>query len=611
MRISFLFLILVTATSSYAQNKISGNTIEDLLFPVDLMNVKVGGEIGRRINITIDSNLLVLNTDKDFLESFRKKNEGGYIGLGKLIDGTVKMASYTNNEKVIALKNHLVDEIILAQEPDGYIGNMTPGNRMWKLWDIHEMGYIINGLVTNYQLFGHKRSLVSAEKAAGYIIKNWSSKPAGWEKSTSVATHVAITGIHRTILKLYKVTNDRSYLDFCLNQLDLVNLNPGIVIGRREKIEGHIYGYMALCLAQLELYRIFPDEKLLGPTTNALIFLTSHNGMSISGGAGQDEIWTEDQDGRGDLGESCATAYQLRVYDNLLRLRSDSRYGDIMERTIYNALFGAQSPDGRYIRYYTPLEGERHYHSGDTYCCPCNYRRIISELPSMVYYRTTDGVAINLYSQSKALIALDKKRSVNVWQETDYPNSGHVIIHIDPSVPSSFPLKLRIPSWCSNATISVNGILSDLTCKPGTFAVVDRSWKSGDQVVLDMPMEWRLVLGRVRQAGRVAPMRGPLLFCLNPAQNESLAKKDGADLGKIVVDMESIEPIPVMNSAVRPDGIACRLKAGNSPGALGNKRNLTLTLTEFADPDGKCTYFRIPDLAEAVPDELYGIWSSK
>ena len=608
MKRFILFLILVIAISSCSQKDVSVKSDKDPLVPVDLSNIKVGGEIGRRIDITIENNLLLLDIDNDFLASFREKNDKGYIGLGKLIDGAVKMAAYTKDERVISIKNKLVAEIIKAQEDDGYIGNKSPVNRMWKLWDIHEMGYIINGLITNYKLFNDRQSLVAAEKAADYIIGRWQTKPQEWGNTTGVTEHVAITGIHRTMLTLYIVSNEKRYLDFCLDQLGILNLDPDIVMGRRVLIEGHIYGYMAACLAQLELYRIYPDERLLNPTMKALNFMTSKNGMAISGGAGQSEIWTDDQDGRGDLGESCATVYQLRVYDNLLRLKSDSRFGDIMERTIFNALFGAQSPDGRQIRYFTPLEGNRVYHDGDTYCCPCNYRRFISELPTMVYYHAENGIAVNLYTSSNVNITLEGGTSVSLRQETDYPNSGHVIISINPSKAVTFPLKLRIPSWCRNASISVNGNHSDVICKSGTFAVIERLWEEGDMVVLEMPMEWRLVLGRQRQAGRVALMRGPLLFCLDPGQNESLAETDGADLGRIVFELESIEPIPVKNDAVRPDGIACRVKAGNIPMALGNRKNLTLTFTEFADPDGKCTFFRLPDLSEAVSDELYGLW---
>jgi hypothetical protein len=107
------------------------------------------------------------------------------------------------------------------------------------------------------------------------------------------------------------------------------------------------------------LFRIHPEEKLLGPAMEAMHFMTAKDGMTITGGVGQDEVWTADQDGGRGLAETCATAYQIRVYENLLRLKGDSRYGDLMERTIFNTLFGAQSPDGRRIRYYTPLAQSR------------------------------------------------------------------------------------------------------------------------------------------------------------------------------------------------------------------------------------------------------------
>jgi hypothetical protein len=279
-----------------------------------------------------------------------------------------------------------------------------------------------------------------------------------------------------------------------------------------------------------------------------------------------------------------------------------------MERTIFNTLFGAQSPDGSEIRYFTPFEGNREY--SQAACCVNNYRRIVSELPSMVYYRAGKGVAVNLYSTSKASIARDDGSWIAVQQETDYPNSGRVVIRVDPSEPAAVPLKLRIPSWCRSATVLVNGKPWDATCTPGAFAVIERLWKAGDQVILDLPMEWRLVQGRQRQAGRAAVMRGPLVFGLDPRQNELLARTDAADVGRIVIDLASIEPNPVPSKAARPDGIGCRLKAGTVPGAMGNEGNITLTFTEFADPNNRAIYFRVPDLSTTAADELTGLWET-
>lgn len=611
LALSVIPLMLAAATlGGQAQNENTVQARRDPLTPLDLAKVKVGGEIGRRLDVTATNNVLRLDVDGVFLASFEKKNDphNHYVALGKLIDAVVKLSCYTRNPSLISLKEHLIRRIIEWQEADGYIGNMIPASRMGQVWDIHELNYIVWGLLTDYKLFGEQRSLVAARKAADYILNHWSKIPADWEKTTRIAAFVSVTGLDRTMLALYGVTGDRRYLGFELNQRGLENWDPGIVIGRRPLVEGHTYAYLAACLAQLELYRIKPEEKLLGPTMKALEFLTAKEGMTITGGVGQAEIWTDDQDGGRDHAETCSTAYQIRVYESLLRLQGDARYGDLMERTLFNTLFGAQSPDGRQIRYFTPFEGERVYNRADDVCCPGNYRRIIAELPTMVYYRAGKGVAINLYSAYNATLAMEGGLSIAVQQETDYPNSGHVLIRVDPSQPASFPLKLRIPSWSKRATISVNGKPSETACVAGTFAVIERRWNTGDQVVLDMPMEWRLVQGRQRQAGRAAVMRGPLVFCLDPGQDKSLAQKDAADLGRIMIDLASIEPNPVPSNAVRPDGIGCRLKAGTFPGAMGNEGDVRLTLTEFADPNGRACYFRVPDLSKTEADELTGLW---
>jgi hypothetical protein len=588
---------------------LSGNSFEnaraaDALASVDLRQIHVDGEIGRRIDVTLHNNLLAINVEKDFLAPFRdRKAKDGYVGLGKLIDAAVWLAAYSGDERAIALKNHLVAETIKLQGPDGYVGMFAPPARMWRLWDIHEMGYIIYGLVSDYRYFGQERSLAAARKAADYIVDRWPTKPADWDRTTGVATHVSVTGLERTLLALSAASGDHRYRDFCVHQRALPEWNLPIVIGRRALIEGHVYAYVTRCLAQLELYRSQPDASLLLPTRRAIDFMTAGDAMAITGGVGQCEIWTNDQDVRGDLGETCATAYQLRLYDSLLRLEGDSRYGDLMERTIYNALFAAQSPDGRRIRYYCPAEGDRQYHPTDAYCCPCNFRRIIAELPTMVYYRTGAGLAVNLYSASQVKTALGDGVSLVLRQETDYPNSGHVVLHVDPSRPTDFPLKLRIPRWCDKARVAVNGKTVAPAPATGNFLTIERRWKPGDQVVLEMPMDWRLVAGRKRQAGRAAVMRGPMIFCLDPSQNPATAKKDGADLSRLVIDRAGIEP-PLASDAVRPGGIACRLKACNIGFATSNCGNLHLTLTEFADPQGKCIYFRLPDPRAAVPDEL-------
>jgi len=576
----------------------------DILTPINIRHVKVHGEIGRRIDITINNNVMVLKADQDFLRPFLEKNHtSGYIGLGKLIDATVRFAAYSGDQKVLARKNHLVDTVIGAQEADGYIGMMAPDSRVTKLWDVHEMGYLVYGLATDFEYFHNRRSLEAARRAADYIIRHWPDIPADWGQQTGVATHVAVTGLERAMLTLGRLTGDRKYIDFCRDERGLPTWDLGIVIGRRPLIEGHIYAYLCRSLAQIELDRIDADPRLPRPADRAIQFMTHGDGTAITGGSGQWETWTDDQDGRGALAETCATAYTVRLYGSLLQMRGAARFGDLMERTIYNSLFAAQSPDGRKIRYYTPTEGPRAYHPGDTYCCPCNYRRIIAELPAMIYYRARDGVAVNLFAQSEATMKLADGTSLQLKQETDYPNSGRVVIHVDPDRTREIAIQLRIPAWCKVATVRVNDMAPEQVAG-GRFHAIRRRWKPGDTIRLEMPMTWRLVRGRKRQSGRVAVMRGPLLFCLDPDQDKSLADQDGADLGQITLDPQSLGE-PVADDSVRPDGLACLVRAWKPGYTCARPGNLKLKLTEFTDPDGRATYFRLQDFRVATDDELF------
>ena len=580
---------------------------DDALRPLDLREVRAGGEIGRRIDITLRNNLLVLDVERDFLPPFRQKSRAdGYIGLGKLIDAAVRLAAYSGEERALLLKRRLVEEVLRAQEDDGYPGMMKPSSRMWSLWDVHEVQYLAWGLLSDHRFFGEKSSLEGARRAADYLLGRWGTMPERWAEKTSVAVDVAVTGLERTMVALHGATGDRRYLDFVLRERALADWDLGIVIGRRPLIEGHVYAYLARCLAQLELYRLRPDPGLLRQTRRAMDFLLRGDGLALTGGAGMWEIWTDDQDVRGELGETCATAYQLRVYDSLLRLEGDARLGDLMERTIHNALFAAQSPDGRRLRYFSPLEGKRQYWPGDTYCCPCNYRRIVAELPQMIYYRSGGGLAVNLYTASQARFDLGGGVFLAVRQETDYPNSGKVALRIDPSAPVRFPLRLRIPLWARGTRVAVNGQAAAEEARPGTFLEIDREWRAGDVATLDFPMAWRLVKGRKRQSGRAAVLRGPMVFCLDPASAKGLEAWDGADLSRITLDPASLgEPLP--SDAVRPGGLACRVRAWKPSFDLSARGDLELTLTEFPDPGGRATYFRLRDLSVAVDDELLGV----
>lgn len=569
--------------------------------PMDAAQINAGGEIGRRIDLAIHSNLLAINIDNDFLRPFHERRSPlfDYIGLGKLLDATVNFAYYTRDPKAVELKDHLLKDILGTQLDDGYIGTFPEGARLRDVFDEHEIAYLIHALVDDYRRFHDQASIQAAQKLAGYVVKNYKTAVASRDPEL-----VCTIDVERAFLMLSAATGDAQYREYILERDGLRRWNLPIDLvnaGRYSSGEGHAYTFMNRCLAQLDLYREQPDQNLLAQSHRLIHFLTKEDGLMITGTCGLTERFRNNQETQGDVGETCATAYLIRVTHHLLQLEGGTLNGDIMERAIYNALFAAQSPEGRQLRYYTAIDGPRKYFDKDTYCCPGNWRRIVAELPEMIYYQSgRNCILVNLYTPSRADMQLAGDLHVQVRQETDYPNSGNVLIRVDPSRAAELVLQLRIPRWCASAAVSVNGGPLDEPVIPGAYCTVKRCWNVGDRVELNMPMAWRLVQGRKQQAGKVAVMRGPVVFSLSRARNPGLEKMD---LKQIKLDPASFVE-PVADSTIRPNGIACPVRAWAPNAGPASPPDLDLVLTEFPDPSAEATYFFASKTDTAVPDEL-------
>ena len=262
----------------------------DRLAPLDLRQVKVEGEIGRRVDVTIQNNLLALDADRDFLPPFVKKTQkGGYIGLGKLIDAAVRLAAYSGDARALELKRHLVDEALRAQQADGYLGILRPDARVFEPWDIHEMSYLVYALAADHRYFGDGKSLAAARRLADYVIARWSAEPDRKPGGGQITVHMTVTGLENAMLALHAQTGDARYLAFCRDFRKLPEWQDRIVVGRWGQIEGHAYAHICRSIAQLRLFRLMPEERLLGATRRVLDFLTRQDGLVITGACGDHE----------------------------------------------------------------------------------------------------------------------------------------------------------------------------------------------------------------------------------------------------------------------------------------------------------------------------------
>ncbi|MDO5566615.1 MAG: glycoside hydrolase family 127 protein, partial [Planctomycetia bacterium] len=574
------------------------------LFPTTAVGVQ--GEIGRRIEITAKNNLCKLNYDKDFLPSFdpAKNRRGNYIGLGRTFDAVSRLALHLNDPELKKLRVKLRDALLSYQEKSGYLGTFPDeGRRITHLWDVHEMSSVIKSLVTDYQCWNEVRSRDAAVRMVDYIIARYDTIPKG-NMNDSVDNFASMEEFEQAVLRIAQATGNDKYWQFIRDKRETPPWISPIVIGRTTGILGHTTAYLERNIAQLSLYRICGDTKLLAAPYRALDFILNGEGMAVTGATSQSEIWTNDQDGRGELGEVCAVANEIDFFDSLLRLEKKGVYGDLMERAIFNSLFASQSPDGRKLRYYTPFEGPRIYFPADTYCCPGIFRRVVSELPQMIYYRSEQGIVINLYTASKLQTKLPSGNNLTLKQETDYPNSGKIIITISLDQPEQFAIEFRVPHFASGMTTMVNGQKTSGSITPVTFGKVERLWKNGDQLELSIPLAWRLVKGRQRQAGRVCLMRGPVVYTLNPEEFPQLKGLDAAEVGRYYINPASIGKL-LPDSTIRPHGTAVEVQLGIPGGGLDFSNGFRVMFREFPDPDATCTYFKLRDFSPAVDDSLF------
>jgi DUF1680 family protein len=599
---------LAGATFSCAQPRAAQEV--DKLFPVTLKQAELAGEIGRRIDDLIYKNYMALDIDDFFIAPFRERpftDDYHYVGIGKVIDAGSLFTAYTGDPKVVERTSRLIDDIIQTRDADGYIGTFKPepeGRQNHRNWALHEQEYLLLGLTHHGLVTGNARSLQQARELGDYVIGTFGKDPRPEEVCTA--------GLPEAFLLLHRATGDERYLKFAAEVRhgnSKAEVQCASLLDWKQTFEtdaAHVYVMLARCYAQTELYRFMKRPSLLEMSAYMRHeLLRAGGGLNVVGSASDGEWFSYTQNGAGLIGESCVTAYLLRWLESLMRLEGDLRYGDIMERTIFNALFAAQDPEGRKIRYFTPFTGSRVYFDQDGFCCPGNFRRIMAELPQKVFYRCADkAVAVNLYTTSKTTVELDRDLSVELSQATDYPNSRHVVFRVTPSKEAVFAIRLRIPRWCSGATIRIND--RDPAAIPsGTNPYeVLRKWKAGDTMTLELPMAWRFIKGHQLQEGKAALARGPVVYCLGTAQNEEILNKY-PDFHGIVIDPASLgEPEP--DRSIRPDGRKVTVQARvEAPGAWSKGApHLTLTFTEFIDPTGIVTYVHLLDLDKAVEDEL-------
>ena len=246
--------------------------------------------------------------------------------------------------------------------------------------------------------------------------------------------------------------------------------------------------------------------------------------------------------------ETCANIGNLLLNWRLFQTSADAKYTDLVENCLYNSILCGISLDGKKYFYtnalrktdelpYTLRWPRERVEYISCFCCPPNTLRTLCEAQDYAYSVGKGEIYVNLYGANTLTTKLDGIGEISLEQKTDYPWDGNIALTVTKlKGKKDFTLKLRIPAWCDNATIKVNGEPVNVDAKNESYAAVTRQWKKGDVVTLDMPMETKLMEANplVEECrGQVAVQRGPIIYCL---ESNDL---NGVDIDNIAIPVDA------------------------------------------------------------------------
>jgi len=474
------------------------------------------------------------------IDNFRRvsgKKKGGFEGLffnDSDVYKWLEAASYSlgnhPDKKLEDKVDKVIEDIAHAQQEDGYLNTyitLEKKKRFVNLRDEHELycaGHLIEAAVAHYTATGKTSLLDIAIRFADLICQTF-----GPDRKQGAPGHPEI---ELALMKLYWLTGKKHYLATAKFFID--QRGKGFAGGdeyhqdhmpftQQEEIVGHAVRAVYLMSGASDVYRETGDKDLLDTLVRLWENMTQKK-MYITGGIGsryEGEAFGKNYELPNDraYAETCAAIGSIFWNHRMLQLTGEAKYADVMEKTFYNGFLSGISLDGKKYFYQNPLQSDGTHQRASWFecaCCPPNAARLLASLGGYFYSISREGLWVHLYGESKVSITLDKDRKVVLNQSTNYPWGKDINIKIFPDKETFFTLFLRIPGWCHNAQVSVNGKSVKEPIRPGFYLPISRKWKKGDEVWLNLSMCIDFLEAHPHSSnnGRLAISRGPLIYCI-------------------------------------------------------------------------------------------------
>jgi DUF1680 family protein len=497
----------------------------------------------------------------------------------KTIEGaSYSMALYPDKQMDDYIDSMIV-KIRNAQEPDGYLytaRTINPnethewsGKKRWEKerelsHELYNSGHLYEAAAAHYQATGKRSLLDIALKNADLVCSVF-----GQDKLHVAPGHQVV---EMGLVKLYRITGKKEYLEtakyFILERGHYTGYNSSsndpwqngaywqdhVPVVQQNEAVGHAVRAGYLYSAVADIAALTDDKKFLQAIDTIWNNVVSRK-LYVQGGLGA--IGSGERFGDNyelpnatAYNETCAAIANVYWNHRMFMLHGESKYIDVLEKTLYNGLISGVGMDGKSFFYTNAMEIKNTFHHKDMEetrsgwfpcsCCPTNVTRLIPSIPGYIYGVKENNIFINLFVAGTASVVINNK-GVQLEQQNNYPWDGKLIFKVFSKSPSSFNMRIRIPGWAldeaipsdlykfnvshsKKVEIRINGNPANYSMENG-YAVLTKTWKKGDVVEIDLPMDIKRVVANEKvgeDRGKVALQRGPIMYCAEWPDNNGM-----------------------------------------------------------------------------------------